>query len=132
MSRKVLNPASVFDAVAFGYSQGAVVAAARRVLVSGQAGVDTGVRTHSPGLQDQAEAALDNVERVLADAGCGLAQVVFLRLYVCDTVRDDLQGVANVLRRRFPDNPPPASWVIVSGLAMPEWLVLIEAEAALD
>lgn len=28
--------------------------------------------------------------------------------------------------------PPPSSWIIVSGLSLPEWLVEIEAEAMLD
>jgi enamine deaminase RidA (YjgF/YER057c/UK114 family) len=31
----------------------------------------------------------------------------------------------------FPDNPPPSSWIIVSGLSLPEWLIEIEAEAVL-
>ncbi|GAP96669.1 hypothetical protein NIES2104_32120 [Leptolyngbya sp. NIES-2104] len=33
--------------------------------------------------------------------------------------------------KRFPVNPPATSWVIVSGLSEPEWLVELEAEAVL-
>ena len=37
--------------------------------------------------------------------------------------------IAQALRERFPHNPPPSSWIIVSGLSLPEWLIEIEAEA---
>ncbi|UII69577.1 hypothetical protein LVW35_18060 [Pseudomonas sp. HN11] len=33
--------------------------------------------------------------------------------------------------RRFPHDPPPSSWIIVSGLSLPEWLIEIEAEAVI-
>ncbi|MDN5597989.1 MAG: RidA family protein, partial [Pseudomonas sp.] len=32
---------------------------------------------------------------------------------------------------RFPQNPPPSSWIIVSGLSWPQWLIEIEAEAVI-
>ncbi|MNV63619.1 putative aminoacrylate peracid reductase RutC [compost metagenome] len=80
----------------------------------------------------QTEAALDNIERVLAAAGGKLAQVIMLRIYICDTVREEQEVVAQALRERFKIDPPPSSWIIVSGLSLPEWLIEIEAEAMLD
>ncbi|BCL75912.1 hypothetical protein JHS3_16480 [Jeongeupia sp. HS-3] len=132
MPKTVLNPDSVFDTRQYGFSQAAIVTGQRRMLLSGQVGVDANERTVGPGLQAQTEAALDNIERVLAAAGAGLEQVVMLRIYICEAARDEQEVIAQALRQRFPADPPPSSWIIVSGLSLPEWLIEIEAEAILD
>lgn len=132
MSRTVVNPDTVFNTVQYGFSQAVIVTGQRRMLLSGQVGVDVQERTVSPGLREQADAAIDNIERVLAAAGGTLAQVIMLRIYICETAREDQESIAQVLRDRFPNDPPPSSWIIVSGLSLPEWLVEIEAEAMLD
>lgn len=132
MARTLVNPDTVLDTAQYGYSQGCIASGSRRVIVSGQAAVDVHGRTVDTGLQGQTEAALANVERVLAAAGGTMDQLVLLRLYLCETVREDVGQVAGELHRRFPANPPPSSWIVVAGLALPEWLILIEAEAVLD
>ncbi|HCQ48787.1 MAG TPA: hypothetical protein DIW53_19315 [Achromobacter sp.] len=132
MSRTVVNPDTVFNTVQYGFSQAVIVTGQRRMLLSGQVGVDINELTVGPGLQEQTQAALDNIERVLAAAGANLAQVIMLRIYICETAREDQEVIAQALRDRFPKDPPPSSWIIVSGLSLPEWLVEIEAEAMLD
>ena len=132
MSRTVVNPDTVFNTVQYGFSQAVVVTGQRRMLLSGQVGVDAQERTVGPGLREQTDAALDNIARVLAAAGGTLAQVIMLRIYICETAREDQEAIAQALRDRFPVDPPPSSWIIVSGLSLPEWLVEIEAEAMLD
>jgi enamine deaminase RidA (YjgF/YER057c/UK114 family) len=132
MSRTVVNPDTVFNTVQYGFSQAVIVTGQRRMLLSGQVGVDINERTVGPGLQEQTEAALDNIARVLAAAGGTMAQVIMLRIYICETAREDQEVIAQALRDRFPAEPPPSSWVIVSGLSLPEWLIEIEAEAMLD
>ncbi|WP_432719629.1 RidA family protein [Jeongeupia wiesaeckerbachi] len=132
MPKTVLNPDSVFDTQQYGFSQAAIVSGQRRMLLSGQVGVDANERTVGPGLQVQTEAAFDNIERVLAAAGARLQQVIMLRIYICEAARDEQDVIAQALRQRFPADPPPSSWIIVSGLSLPEWLIEIEAEAILD
>jgi enamine deaminase RidA (YjgF/YER057c/UK114 family) len=132
MSRTVVNPDTVFNTVQYGFSQAVIVTGQRRMLLSGQVGVDINEHTVGPGLQEQTEAALDNIARVLAAAGGTMAQVIMLRIYICETAREDQEVIAQALRDRFPADPPPSSWVIVSGLSLPEWLIEIEAEAMLD
>lgn len=132
MSRIVVNPDTVFNSVQYGFSQAVIVTGQRRMLLSGQVGVDANEKTVGPGLQVQTEAALDNVERVLAAAGVSLSQVIMLRIYICDSVSTEQEVVAQALRDRFKVDPPPSSWIIVSGLSLPEWLIEIEAEAMLD
>ena len=63
MSRTVINPDTVFNSVQYGFSQAVVVTGSRRMLLSGQVGIDVHERTVGPGLQEQTEAALDNIER---------------------------------------------------------------------
>ena len=132
MSRTVVNPDTVFNTVQYGFSQAVIVTGQRRMLLSGQVGVDAQERTVGPGLREQTDAALDNIGWVLAAAGGTLAQVIMLRIYICETAREDQEAIAQALRDRFPVDPPPSSWIIVSGLSLPEWLVEIEAEAMLD
>ncbi len=132
MSRTVVNPDTVFNTVQYGFSQAVIVTGQRRMLLSGQVGVDAQERTVGPGLREQTDAALDNIGRVLAAAGGTLAQVIMLRIDICETAREDQEAIAQALRDRFPVDPPPSSWIIVSGLSLPEWLVEIEAEAMLD
>ncbi len=132
MTRTLVNPGGVLDTAQYGYSQACIASGSRRVTISGQAATDADGRVVDIGLQGQTAAALANVERVLAAAGGRMEQLVLLRVYVCETVKDDLGQVSEELRRRFPANPPPSSWIVVTSLAMPEWLILVEAEAVLD
>ncbi|WP_225546780.1 RidA family protein [Chromobacterium violaceum] len=132
MALAALNPDTVFDSLQYGFSQAvAVPAMARRLLLSGQVGVDREENTVAPDLAGQTEQALDNIERVLAAAGGRMDQVAMLRIYIAESARHEQQVIADALRARFPRNPPASSWILVSGLSLPEWLIEIEAEAVL-
>ena len=129
MQRKTINPPTVFNSLQYGFSQAMEVRDGRRILLSGQVGVDADERTVGPGIAEQTATALDNIEKVLAAAAGDLTHVIMLRLYIVESARDQQEPIAAALRERFPDNPPPSSWIIVSGLSLPEWLIEIEAEA---
>lgn len=131
MQRKVINPTSVFNSLQHGFSQALEVPPGRRIMLSGQVGVDAEERTVGPGIAEQTTTALDNIEKVLAEVGGNLADVIMLRLYIVESVREQQEPIAQALRERFPHNPPPSSWIIVSGLSLPEWLIEIEAEAVI-
>lgn len=129
MQRRTINPPTVFNSLQYGFSQAMEVREGRRILLSGQVGVDADERTVGPGIAEQTATALDNIEKVLAAAEGDLSHVIMLRLYIVESARDQQEPIAAALRERFPDNPPPSSWIIVSGLSLPEWLIEIEAEA---
>ena len=129
MQRKVINPTTVFNSLQYGFSQAMEVPEGRRIMLSGQVGVDAQERTVGPGITEQTATALDNVEKVLAAVGGDLSHVIMLRLYIVESAREQQEPIAEALRQRFAHNPPPSSWIIVSGLSLPEWLIEIEAEA---
>ncbi|MBT9302447.1 MULTISPECIES: RidA family protein [Pseudomonas] len=129
MQRRTINPPTVFNSLQYGFSQAMEVREGRRILLSGQVGVDADERTVGPGIAEQTATALDNIEKVLAAVEGDLSHVIMLRLYIVESARDQQEPIAAALRERFPSNPPPSSWIIVSGLSLPEWLIEIEAEA---
>ena len=129
MQRKVINPTTVFNSLQYGFSQAMEVPQGRRIMLSGQVGVDAQERTVGPGIAEQTAMALDNVEKVLAEVGGDLSHVIMLRLYIVESAREQQEPIAEALRQRFAHNPPPSSWIMVSGLSLPDWLIEVEAEA---
>jgi 2-iminobutanoate/2-iminopropanoate deaminase len=99
--------------------------------LSGQVGVDEHERTVAPGLREQTDKAFDNIEAILREAGGDLSHVVVMRIYIAEAARDEQEQITQVLLERFPANPPASSWLIVSGLSLPQWLVEVEVEAML-
>jgi 2-iminobutanoate/2-iminopropanoate deaminase len=131
MPREAINPPGLFDSLQYGFSQGVAVASGRRLFLSGQVATDEHGRTTATTLPGQFAASLDNIEVAVAAAGGSLDDVAMLRIYLVDRDDLDLDGIAQVLRGRFPNDPPASSWVVVSGLARDDWLVEVEAEAVL-
>ncbi|OOV95383.1 MULTISPECIES: RidA family protein [unclassified Pseudomonas] len=131
MQKSTFNPPNIFNSLQYGFSQAVEVRGGRRLLLSGQVGVDEHESTVGPGLREQTEQAFDNIERVLAHAGGALGDVVMLRIYIAEAARDQQEQISQVLLQRFPNDPPASSWIIVSGLSLPEWLIEVEAEAML-
>lgn len=129
--REVINPLGVPNTLQYGFSQAVVVQGGVRVHLSGQVGVDAHERLVGPDVEGQTFAALDNIGAILASLGGDLSHVVMLRIYLAEFARYEQQAVVEALRKRFPHSPPASSWLIVSGLSEPEWLIEIEAEAVL-
>ena len=81
---------------------------------------------------EQARQALANLRTVLAEAGATPADVVRLRTYVVNHSPDKLQPVTEEIMAFYDGAVPAANtWIGVQSLAMPEFLIEIEAIAAL-
>lgn len=129
MDRSNVDPDTVFDSRQYGFSQAVVTFGGHRVHLSGQVAVDAHERTVGSDLPTQLPAVFDNIEKVLKAAGAAISEVVVLRIYLVESVREQQQAVVDELHRRFPKDPPATSWVFVTGLSEPAWLVEVEAEA---
>jgi enamine deaminase RidA (YjgF/YER057c/UK114 family) len=56
---------------------------------------------------------------------------VALRIYVV-RLAESVEAVGSVLRDVFATNPPTSTWIGVSSLAVPDFLIEIEATAVLE
>ena len=123
---RYLNPPNL-PRPASRYSQGVAHGAAyKRVLVSGQIGVDASGKL-AEGIEAQMAQALDNVLAVIAAAGLGPADVVKIVCYV--TEPDRVKAWRRLREEKLGACQPAATYLQVAGLADPAWLVEIEAEA---
>ncbi len=99
----------------------------RLLVLSGQLGIAPD-ETVPAGAEAQAERCFSNIAAILAEAGANPADVVKLNAYV--TGREHLPGYM-AARDRFVADPAPASTLmIVSGFSREEFLVEVEALAA--
>ncbi|MBI1764685.1 MAG: RidA family protein [Acidobacteria bacterium] len=134
MSKQHLNPATLFPSLPSGFSQAVVTTPGRIVFLSGQTAWDANKQiVGGNDLGAQTRQALQNVRLGVEAAGGALADVVSLRLYIVNPQPGDTGQVGEALREFFPTDKPPAStWIGVTSLAVPEFLVEIEAIAVLD
>jgi enamine deaminase RidA (YjgF/YER057c/UK114 family) len=116
----------------FGFSQAIEVRNPGRLLFcAGQIALDPDGKVMCPGdMRGQVEAAMHNVEAVLAAAGLTLANVVRLNYYTPDV--DALLGSYDVIKSRLDAAgcQPSSTLPGVKRLAFPELLIEIDARAA--
>lgn len=133
MPNQYLNPPELFASQPYGFSQLVVTEGRRTVYLSGQVGWDAQqviVDPHDLGLQTRR--ALDNIERALQAAGGTRHDVVSLRLYIVGEHIQQGTPVKEALLNFFdPARLPASSWIGVSALAHPDFLIEIEAVAVL-
>jgi enamine deaminase RidA (YjgF/YER057c/UK114 family) len=101
------------------------------VFISGQTAWDANKRIVGRDCGEQARQALHNVETAVEAAGGALSDIVALRIYVVH-IAENVEAIGAALRDVFPNNPPASAWIGVSSLAVPEFLIEVEATAALE
>jgi enamine deaminase RidA (YjgF/YER057c/UK114 family) len=134
MPKTYINPENLFPSEQYGFSQGVVAQGRRTVYLSGQ--VAWNGQREIGDLRDmgtQTWRALENVETALQAAGGTRVDIVSLRIYIVGEHIHNALPVREALLRFFPENQRPAStWIGVSALASPDFLVEIEAVAVLE
>lgn len=112
------------------FSPATITPAGRLLHVSGQVAQGSDGKTIGIGdVAIQTEAAIENLKKLLMAADASLDDVCRVVIYLMS--REHLPAVMAVRRRYFLEPYPAATVVVVAGLANPEWLVEIEATAAL-
>src|SRR6266481_3243846 len=134
MPKEYINPNSLFTSLPLGFSQVVIASGRKMVFVSGQTAWDP--RKNIVGgdsVLEQARQAFRNLEKAMEAAAGTLKDVVALRIYVVDYQAESGTAVGTASREFFsPQNPPASTWIGVSALAVPEFLIEIEATAVLD
>jgi enamine deaminase RidA (YjgF/YER057c/UK114 family) len=113
-----------------------VVGYSRAVRVDGRIWVSGTTSTDSDGAvvgkgdpYAQAKQAIANIERALASAGAGLADVVRTRIFVTDIAH--WRDIGRAHGEAFADIRPATTMVEVARLIDPDLLVEIEADAVI-
>jgi enamine deaminase RidA (YjgF/YER057c/UK114 family) len=121
--RRLISSGSAFESD-IGYSRAVVDGA--WVFVSGTTGFDYEAMTIAPDVREQAEQAMRNIGRALAEAGSSFADVVRVRYILPDP--GDFEPCWPVLRRYFGEVRPAAT-MIAAGLSDPRMKIEVEVTA---
>ena len=122
------NPDTVVEAYGGGYSQALQVAPGARLLfTAGQVGVRPDGTTVD-GFAGQADQVWANIMALLADADMGAEDIVKITGYVVG--HENFPAYAAARKKALGGLRPASTGIIVPALALPEWLVEIEAVAA--
>jgi 2-iminobutanoate/2-iminopropanoate deaminase len=133
MPKEFVNPESLFPSVPHGFSQVVIATGKKMVFMSGQTAWDAQKKiVGGNNLLEQAKQALRNLTAAIEAAGGNLKDIVALRIYIVNYQPENANAVGTALREFFPQNPPASTWIGVSSLAVPEFLIEIEATAVLD
>ena len=134
MTKERVNPKTLFSSLPHGFSQIVVASGRKTVFISGQTAWDAQKRiVGGVSLLEQARQALRNVQEAVQAAGGTLTDVVALRIYIVNYRAESAEAVGSALREFFSQaNAPASTWVGVSALAVPDFLIEIEATAVLD
>jgi enamine deaminase RidA (YjgF/YER057c/UK114 family) len=130
---KRINPASLYDSVAYGFSHATLQEGGRTLHLAGQVAWDGSGELVGPGdLGAQTRQALANLRTVLAEVGATPADIVRIRTYIVDHTPDKLGTIAEAMAGFYDGGLPAPNTVIgVAALALPGFLIEIEATAAM-
>jgi len=134
MPKEYVNPDSLFPSLPYGFSQIVVASGKRMVFISGQTAWDErkGI-VGGDSVLEQARQAFRNLAKAMEAVRGTLKDIVALRIYIVDYQAECGTAVGIALREVFAsENPPASTWIGVSALADPEFLIEIEATAVLD
>jgi enamine deaminase RidA (YjgF/YER057c/UK114 family) len=115
------------------YSHVVVADAGTLVFVAGQVALDTdGNLVGSGDVVAQARQAFRNVAIGLAAAGASPDDVAKLMIYVVGYSAESMEGIRSARREVFGDTLPASTFLGVQSLARREFLIEVDAVAAID
>ncbi len=133
MSRETINPESLYGSVEYGFSHAVKSDGNTTIHCAGQVAWDKEYNLVGAGdVAAQARQALANLKAVLEAAGAGVENVVRLRTYVVNHDPSLIGPIGQALGEFYGDVTPAANtWIGVQALALPDFLIEIEATAEL-
>lgn len=134
MSNEKVNPNELYSSVEYGFSHAVKSSRQTTIHCSGQVAWDKDHNVVGAGdVGAQARQALANLKQVLASAGADISDIVRLRTYVVNHNPSLLEPIGQALGEFYGDIVPAANtWIGVQSLALPDFLVEIEATAVID
>ncbi len=130
---RLTNPATLSKPN--GYSHLAEVVTGKMIYIAGQVALDKqGQLVGRDDFAAQVEQVFANLGEALDAAGGSFADVVKLNYFCVDRVDRSNMTLVRETRDRHvnTESPPVSTFVFVSSLVRPEWLIEIEAVAVVD
>ena len=134
-SKEFISPKTLIAPGPAGYSHIAKVNSGAIVYISGQVPSDASGKVIGEGdFEAQVEQVLRNLKIAVEAAGGAMADIVKLNYYLASEVEQSEVPKLRPIRDRYInlEKPPASTFVVVSRLMRPGWLIEIEAIAALD
>ena len=124
----------MYDSVQFGFSHAVQSDSSSMLHLAGQVAWDNNGELVGPGdLAAQCAQVFKNLDRVLREANMSVANVVRLRTYIVNYTPEQLAIIGPAIAAFYGDNMPAANTLLgVQCLAMPDFLIEVEATAALN
>lgn len=134
MANNRINPDSMYNSLVYGFSHAAVQTSGKTLHLAGQVAWDKDCAiVGGDDLAAQTRQTLANIKTVVEAAGGTIADIVRLRIYVVNHSPDKLGVVLPEVGAFFGEvTPPPNTFLGVQALALPDFLIEIEATAAID
>jgi 2-iminobutanoate/2-iminopropanoate deaminase len=103
--------------------------ASKLVFCAGQVAAEPSGKVLPPDdFAAQTKMVMENLTLALAEGGANLKDVVKVTIYVCNP--HDVPKARSILQEYFGDDPPASTLCVLRGLANPNYLLEIEAIAA--
>ncbi|RBP53564.1 RidA family protein [Arenicella xantha] len=134
MSIEKINPEELYASVNYGFSHAVKSDCAVTIHCSGQVAWDKDYNVVGQGdVGAQARQALANLNVVLAESGASVSDIVRIRTYVVNHDPSLIEPIGQALGEFWGDVTPAANtWIGVQALAMPDFLIEIEATAQIN
>ncbi|NMG20241.1 RidA family protein [Brasilonema bromeliae] len=131
MSKKLINPAALYDGAPSGMSQATVDTKSGLVFVSGQVDWNHQYSTTEQTVEGQFKKSLDNLKIALEEAGSSIEQLLQVRIYIRGELGDYMEVLAPIFSNFLGESRPAVTGIGVASLASPETLVEVEAIASI-
>lgn len=129
MANKVIQPKGLNDPRPR-YSHGIVAEGGRLLFIAGQTAMDKDGNVVGKGdIEAQTHQVYKNLTAVLEEAGASFNNLVMTTTYIVD--RKYREGYNKVRMQYYKQHSPTSTLVIITGLAHPDYLIEINAIAAL-
>jgi enamine deaminase RidA (YjgF/YER057c/UK114 family) len=131
MTKRLVNPASLYDGGPLGLSHGTIDEESSLLFVSGQVAWDLEHLVSDDTVAGQFGLALENLRRVLAEAGSSVDDLLHMKIYIRGELEDHMDALAPILSSFLGASRTAITGIGVSSLASRVTLVEVDAVARL-
>ncbi len=133
MTTKYIQPKNLCISQPIGFSHVAVSEGTKIINVAGQVAWDENYNIIGKGdFKQQIIQALNNVKIALSSAGADMDDISSMRIYIVQYKPEYALQIPEALNEFFsPESLPASTWIGVSALAIPDFLVEIEVTAVI-